>query len=479
MLTSEVGDLSVGAGLLLVGLLWTRRDAGARGGLMQATGVAWWVGSAVDALTFLHRAGLVALVLWTEDVRGKSRYSAAPAVLAGLVAVPAASGDDVAVLVIAALVVVGSVLARNGVPGVLLGLALVVGPLSRIGRRTASVQALAMYELLVVLVAVAVVVQALGSGAQRTLTGLVVDLGEEDRSDALQERLARALGDPSLTIGYWIPEQHMLVDEAGLAMDVPQPDRSRTTTDLVADGQQLGVLIHDASVVTDPQLLAGVVAAARWAMTNVRLRAQVRAQLTALAASRERIITAADDELRRLGASLRSGPVARLSRIAELALAAGPPLSDLAGAIGRAQEDLELLGRGLHPPGLLSGGLPRALPVLATLCRTPVDLQVPPLRLAADIEAAAYFVCAEALTNVGKYAQASHVLLRVTATADAVQVLVADDGVGGVDLQAGTGLRGLQDRLEAIGGHLLVNSSAERGTSLRAVLPRRDSVVLA
>ena len=129
------------------------------------------------------------------------------------------------------------------------------------------------------------------------------------------------------------------------------------------------------------------------------------------------------------------------------------------------------LARGLHPGVLSAQGLAAALPMLAARCPVPVELDAPPDRLPEHVEVALYYVVSEALANIAKYARASRVAVHVARVGAGVEVSIADDGVGGADAARGTGLRGLADRVEALGGVLVVSSPPGEGTRLLAVVP--------
>ena len=142
--------------------------------------------------------------------------------------------------------------------------------------------------------------------------------------------------------------------------------------------------------------------------------------------------------------------------------------SELAGALAELRE----LARGIHPPLLTDRGLKPALEALANRTLVPVELAgLPDDRLPAGVEAAAYYLVAEALTNVAKYARASKASVRVARANGSVTVEVSDDGIGGADVGRGSGLRGLADRVEALDGHLDVDSPPGAGTRLRAEIP--------
>ncbi len=270
-------------------------------------------------------------------------------------------------------------------------------------------------------------------------------------------------------LGYWLPETRSYVDAAGRPVDLPESDPTRVLTELVADGQRVGVLVHDAAVLDDPLLVESVVALARMAVTNVRLQAEVRARVGDVEAARRRIVEAADAERRRLESLLQKGAMRRLSEVAELLTADDP--DDLHAHLDTSQVLLREFARGIHPRVLTEAGLPRALAELAAACQTPVELEVLSARLATAVEATAYFVCSEALANIGKYAQAGHARIEVARTDGVVVIKVTDDGVGGADPARGSGLRGLADRVQALGGTFLVESQPGAGTRLTARIP--------
>jgi PAS domain S-box-containing protein len=214
-----------------------------------------------------------------------------------------------------------------------------------------------------------------------------------------------------------------------------------------------------------------------------RLNAELHARLEELAASRARIVTAGDVERRRLERNLHDGAQQRLVALSltlRLALAklesdpeaARAALADAGDELALALEELRELARGLHPAVLTDRGLRAAVDVLASRANVRVEIaEIPDERLPAPVEAAAYYLIAEALTNVTKYAEASEVRVQVVANGASVSVEVSDDGVGGADPAAGSGLRGLADRVEALGGSLDVASPAGAGTTLRAEIP--------
>ena len=202
-----------------------------------------------------------------------------------------------------------------------------------------------------------------------------------------------------------------------------------------------------------------------------------------LAASRARIVEAGDAERRRLERNLHDGAQQRLVsvaidlRVIRATLAKDPEkaaeqLSAAQEQLALGLDDLRELARGIHPAVLTDRGLGPAIQSLAIRAPVPVEItDLPEERLAGPVEAAAYYVVAEAITNVAKYAQASHATVSVRRTNGRATVTVADDGIGGADPTRGTGLRGLRDRLEALDGRLDVESSAASGTRISAEIP--------
>jgi signal transduction histidine kinase len=211
-----------------------------------------------------------------------------------------------------------------------------------------------------------------------------------------------------------------------------------------------------------------------YAIENAETRA-------ALAASRARLVEAADEQRRRVVRDLHDGAQQRLVHAVmtlQLAQAIGGAPPDLERLIAQALEDsrsaveeLRELAHGIHPAILTHRGLAAAVEALADRAPVPVDISIPDQRYPPGVESAAYFVAAEALTNVAKYARATTVRIVAKADADRLQVMIEDDGVGGAELAAGRGLTGLQDRVAAVNGTLTVDSPAGAGTRVRADIP--------
>jgi signal transduction histidine kinase len=314
------------------------------------------------------------------------------------------------------------------------------------------------------------------------VSDLVMELERTPEPGRLRDALARALHDPSLELAYWVPESSSYVGIDGRAVE-PHAAAGRSVTVLERHGQRIAALVHDPALAEDPGLLNSVSAAAGLALENERLLAELRSQLEQLRESRARIVQAGDSERRRLERNLHDGAQQRLVALAlALGLAQSKVLDEPAAAVellGASRQELtealaELreLARGIHPAVLTERGLAYALGALAE--RAPVEVELD-VRLASRpppaIEAAAYYVVAEALANVGKYAQATKVTVSAVMDQHRLRVEVADNGVGGADPLRGSGLRGLEDRVQAFGGSLHVVSRPGEGTRVLAELP--------
>jgi signal transduction histidine kinase len=202
-----------------------------------------------------------------------------------------------------------------------------------------------------------------------------------------------------------------------------------------------------------------------------------------LAASRTRIVAAADDTRRRIERDLHDGTQQRLVSLGlELRLAQGmvpaelpqldTELGSVADQLNGVVDDLREIARGIHPAILSKGGLRPALKTLARRSTVPVILDVTiARRLPAPIEVAAYYVVAEALTNAAKHAQASEIAVSVETQDRDLRLLVRDNGIGGANATKGSGLVGLKDRVEALGGRLQLSSPSAAGTSLSISIP--------
>jgi signal transduction histidine kinase len=300
----------------------------------------------------------------------------------------------------------------------------------------------------------------------------------------VRETLARSLGDRTLQVAYWLPDREVFVDERGISVPLPAAGSDRTWTAVDYEGRRVAAIIHDASLEASPELVEAAAAAASLALDNERLKAELRARVEELRASRVRLVEASNAARRQIERNLHDGAQQQLVALAiELRLlrsrvgenpAASELIDRIEDKLATALDELRELARGIHPGILTARGLPPALESLAERAPLEVACEVDlPVRPPASVEAVAYFVAAEALTNALKYAQASTVTIRARYEGDDVVLETEDDGVGGVNERAGTGLQGLRDRVGALDGALTVVSPEGEGTLVRARIPCR------
>jgi signal transduction histidine kinase len=311
---------------------------------------------------------------------------------------------------------------------------------------------------------------------------LVVEL-EHARPEELRDALARTLGDPTLDVAFWLPESGAYGDAAGRPVELPE-DGARAVTLLDHEGEPLAAIVHDPSLLDEPKLVRAAGAAARLALENAQLQADMRAQLTQVQASRVRIVSAADEERKRIERDLHDGAQQRLAALAlqlrtaqrrldspEADPAVEALLESAVAELQAANQELRELVRGVYPPILTEEGLAAALESLALRNPFPIELDVLEGRFPAQVEATAYFVACEGLANVAKHAQASRASVCIARHNGLLAVEIADDGVGGAVPLERSGLSGLADRVEALGGRLRVVSPAGAGTRVLAEIP--------
>jgi len=503
-----IPDLIVGWTFIGCGLIVAARRPDSRSGtLLTVTGFTWFLGNFAEVnadfvawmaahAVFVHRGPLVHLILTYPSGRVSSPVSRAAVGVGYTAALVTPVWDtEVATFILSVLLI--AVTAREYVRAIGrqrrarvlsiwaaagLGLVLVGGAVARLTLPPSDVgtPALLGYELMLLIVAGVLFAGLVSASWERAdITDLVVELGAA-RSGTLRDALSRALGDPSLEICYWLDDADSFVDMKGRRLSLPDPSSKRSVTSIERDGRPVAVILHDRAVLDDPGLLEAVTAAAQLAASNARLQAEVQARVAELTASRRRILETRDEERLRLERRLREGAQHRLEHLAEtlrssrLSAAGAQTIERIVHAeeqLSRTLEELRRLALGLHPRILSEQGLRSALASLTEGFPARVELEVTTDRMAPAVEVAAYFVCAEALANVAKYAFASTVAVSVTAEDTAVAVTVEDDGVGGADPARGSGLRGLVDRIGTLGGALRIESEADHGTRLTAEIP--------
>ena len=503
-----IPDLVTGWTLIACGLVaWSRRPESRSGALMAATGFSWFFGNFVNAglapvdwlaahALYVYRGPLIHLLVAYPSGRLSSRLdrAALAAGYAAAVVTPVWRSEIATILLVVILVAVcarsyrravgparrARLLALQAAAG--LGLVLAGGAAARLAAPAgdASEPSLVALEATLCALTAGLLAGLLSrTWGRSAVTDLVVELGSS-RSGSLRDELARALGDPTLEVGFWLPTAGAFVDSQGRPFGLPGPGSGRSITRIEREGQPVAALVHDRAVLDDPALREAVSSAAQLAAANARLQAEVRARVAELQASRRRILEAGDQERTRLERRLREGAEQRLERLAEQvhgarlstrSEAAAEPIDRIEARLARTLEELRQLAHGLHPRVLAEAGLPGALASLAEQTPVPVEVVAPAAKLPAEMEAVAYFLCSEALANITKHASASRVSVAVTTGAGRLRVEIQDDGLGGADPARGTGLRGLADRVEALGGTLRVESPLGGGTHLAAEIP--------
>jgi signal transduction histidine kinase len=445
---------------------------------MVWVGVTWLLGDAFHTLVLLHWGALAHLLIAYPTGRLESR-AARGAVLTGYVAaVLAALLPGTSWAIGFAIALPGATLIRFTAANATvrrsraapLAVAIAVGAVLS-AAVIVGTDLLPAYELTLGVAAFALAVDLrTAPWAQAAITGIVVDLGLRPAEGIVKERLARAIGDPSLIVGYVVEGGRPPVDELGLAIALPEPGGGRVVTPVEHNGRELAVLVHDSASLRDPQLLAGATSALSVAVANARLQAGSRSLMAEIEASTQRLVGATRAQQRRLAGELLAQVVPPLAE-------AGRSLQ-IAGAIAlherltALQGELMRLAEGLDPVALHAGGLAPALRALADRAGLPMTLTLADRRYAPEIETCAWFVCSEAIANALKHAQASRLSIRVDSRGDVLRVEVADDGEGGAEPARGSGLRRLAERVAASGGLLTIDSRPGRGTLLRADFER-------
>jgi signal transduction histidine kinase len=467
-------DLTVGVAFLLAAVIL--RPTPLVAGLLGATGLLWFAGDLVDPLVFAYRGTFTHALLLYPGSRLRSwpwRVVVGGAYLASSV-YPLGQRGGVSVLLFLAVSVVGVAglprvstvtrrSARLAVAGCVLAWGvLAAGAVARWAGAPVDGLVLSTYEFVLIAILIAITIDHRYRRSRAAIvTSLAVDLGRSARS--LPDVLAEVLGDPTIVVGLVTADG--ITDESGKLV-VPNTRSGQVLTDLYADNQRIAVLQHDAALLRDRKLLDSVAALAAVALANVRLQHEIRARILEVEASRRRLLAVGDDERDSLESALQDRVLARLERVEELLSPIA--FADLCEDLDSTRATVRAFARGVYPRKLEQLGL-RALRDLDPSGEQ-VAMDVPDKRFATAVEVAAYFLCAEALTNVAKYAHATATAISIGELDRTLVVEVVDNGVGGVDLGKGSGLRGLHDRLDVLGGVLTVSSSGH-GTRVRGVIP--------
>jgi PAS domain S-box-containing protein len=321
--------------------------------------------------------------------------------------------------------------------------------------------------------------------AGRALSRLSGTLGKPS-AEELQQVIAQAVDDPSLEVVYRTSgDPAEWVDERGRPAELPENSLTRSMTEIWSGGVPVAALIHDAALADAPVMTEVANGFAQMALQNQRLETELRSSLRELKASRTRIMSAADEERRRIERDLHDGAQQRLLALAielELAgeLVATDPgkgarrLHELVEDVNEAMADIRSLASGLYPSVLLERGLVEALSETAATCPLPTTLTAAGLgRYAPEIEGAVYFCCREALQNAAKHAEGARTAVIKLWEAEAIHFEIRDDGVGlprGHGSE-GAGITNMRDRIGAMGGTLAIESHPDGGTCVMGSVP--------
>ena len=485
-----IPDFATGVALIGIGVLTSTRARGA-GLLLTLTGVAWFIGTALPVAAFWHRGVLIQLLVAYPAVRPASRtgWVLVAAGYATALAWPLWRNDAASAVLALGALIVSVAGARTDTPrrhlrevacrsGMFLSAVVLAGSVARWVAPPGSAALLSLLAYEATLTAVAVYLwNALRPVEANAVTDLVIEVGESP-SATLQDALAVVLGDPSLRLGYWQESTAEFVDSSGDILRPPAPGSGRMLTEIERRGQPFAALVHDSAVATESGLIDAVAVADRLTATHTDLLSDIQVRIEDVSASRRRLQLAADEERRRLEQRLAAGPELTLTGVLnQLRVLREPPdglthahLDRAVAQLERSLVELREVAQGLYPRELTVGLRP-ALAELAARCPLPVTLPDVDQPLPPQVEVAAYYLCAEALSNVVKHAAASAVSIAVRIESGMLLIAVADDGVGGAEGSGGSGILGLTDRMESIGGRLRVQSEPGNGTTLTAEIP--------
>ncbi|MFN8619624.1 MAG: hypothetical protein U0869_02600 [Chloroflexota bacterium] len=351
--------------------------------------------------------------------------------------------------------------------GLLLAAGLAIGPLLALIGATRMANPVAVFAASLGVAAILTASAAIRAGAMPArLTDLVLRL-DPAAPTSITVELRRLVGDPRLEVAYPLPGGGH-ADASGRRLVLPAGDDRRTVTEL-GDGSGI-LIVHDRRLDADRGMRAAIARAVALTSANVRLLGELRAQATEVRASRVRLLEAEAAERGAIGERLHTRLEPVLDALAgDLDAEAGERVRLLLEEI---RGELRTLADGLRPRALASGGLDGALAALAARSAVPVALDVAPLPpLPPAIEAAGWFVCNEALANVAKHAPGARTRIHAAVADGWLAIEITDDGPGGAHPDRGTGLRGMQDRVEAVGGRFSLASDGGSGTRLRTMLP--------
>lgn len=317
--------------------------------------------------------------------------------------------------------------------------------------------------------------------ARTRIVGLLLRLQGPARLPSVTSALRSVFEDPHLEVVNGTSAFQTLSCTATMAMPLPGGSQDRQHLPIrSSSGEPLAVVLADPSLSPNDELVQAALTASSFALENAKLERALRAQLQEVRESRLRIIEAGTAERRRLERDLHDGAQQRLLGLKIMLAAAEADIPDHAtrAVVGRIRAELgnvlgELrdLAHGIHPAVLGQVGLAQAVQSLADRYTTPVEVDLPEGRFPESAEITAYFVIAESVTNAIKHADASEITVTGTLADGGLNIEIADDGKGGASVNAGSGIRGLIDRVRGVGGDLTLESPARHGTRIKAKIP--------
>ena len=467
--------------LVAAAIALARPAARPTGVLLAVVAATWLVGTWVPALLWVHRAALIYVVFaFPALVPRPKTFIAVAGVLSVASALPVLVIDERASVAIGAAVVVGAVARFTATPrlqrgpvGVAIGAAALIStgliaPIALRSAGSAPTMPLFVYCACLAMAAVVLAVYAVTATPDAsTVTGLIGDLSDVIDTGTLRVRLAQALGDPSLRIRY-VDGSGQLVDDGGLP---PLHAGGSTRTPILVEGRPVAALLHDPAVRINRALAESIGSVIDLALRNVQLNDDVRSRAIAIADSRVRLMESEEAARRDVERALRDGPIRRFERASQL-IRHRVDARELLEAVGRASADVRWFGRGLLPAAHESD-LERDLTDLADdfPFRIHLDLEDSAMPMPHALRPTIWFACAEAVTNAAKHAEPHYVQISVRGVkSGAITITITDDGRGGAHV--GSGLRGLAERVEALGGSLELASPVGVGTTVRVRLPR-------
>ncbi len=338
--------------------------------------------------------------------------------------------------------------------------------------------------VVVAAIPIAFALAVLRGGFARTgeIEELATWLGAPGERSDLSVALASVLGDRSLEVVFWMPDHRRFVDSAGRPVVLPEPGSLRSSVPIELSGQPIGAIVYDSELIADPELVSTAGRVVALGVDRERLIAALRTSQQSLRRSRERLVQTADRERKRIAQDLHDGIQVQLVLLAmqaqQLAIGLDPAAPtrgqavDLRRGIDSAAAELRALVHAVMPSSLVERGLAAATEDLVDRLPLRTSLHIAGVSSLPDpVQSTAYFVVAEAVANVVKHADATKVAVRLVGTDEALDVEVTDDGRGGASVDKGTGISGLVDRVDVLGGTFELTSPPSGGTTLRARLP--------